>query len=166
MRLWIERVLVAAMIGVACMSSNARAQSIPPLDRITNQQELDHTIALLDTQLFEAYNTCDMEKFSSLLADDVEFYHDMTGLMVGNKAVAAAVKQNICGKVQRVLVPGTLEAHPLKGYGAVEIGVHRFAHPGDQDNVGEAKFIHLWQYKNGAWKITRVISYDHAPAKQ
>jgi len=27
--------------------------------------------------------------------------------------------------------------------------------------VGEAKFIHLWQKKGGAWKITRVISYDH-----
>ena len=27
--------------------------------------------------------------------------------------------------------------------------------------VGEGKFIHLWQYKDGAWKITRVISYDH-----
>jgi hypothetical protein len=30
--------------------------------------------------------------------------------------------------------------------------------------VGEAQFIHLWQYKGGAWKITRVISYDHHAA--
>ena|SRR5215204_3160542 len=30
--------------------------------------------------------------------------------------------------------------------------------------TGVAKFIHLWQYKDGAWKITRGISYDHAPA--
>jgi len=51
----------------------------------------------------------------------------------------------------------------MNGYGAVEIGVHRFHHPGeqDQDVVGEAKFIMLWQNKDGAWKITRVISYDH-----
>ena len=56
--------------------------------------------------------------------------------------------------------------HPIH-YGAVEIGVHRFYHPGahDQDVVGEAKFVHLWQYKDGAWKITRVISYDHGLAK-
>ena len=27
--------------------------------------------------------------------------------------------------------------------------------------VGEAKFIHLWQNKDGVWKITRVISFDH-----
>ena len=37
---------------------------------------------------------------------------------------------------------------PLKGYGAVEIGVHRFHHsspPGD--GVGDAKFVTLWQNK-------------------
>lgn len=56
----------------------------------------------------------------------------------------------------------------MKGYGAVEMGVHRFHDPGhdDTEGVGEAQFIHLWQYKDGAWKITRVINYDqHAAAK-
>ena len=62
---------------------------------------------------------------------------------------------------------GTLEVYPLNGYGAVEIGVHRFYHPYEQDHgeVGEAKFIHVWQNKDGVWKITRVISYDHGAAK-
>jgi hypothetical protein len=27
--------------------------------------------------------------------------------------------------------------------------------------MGEAKFIHLWQNKEGKWQITRVISFDH-----
>jgi len=65
--------------------------------------------------------------------------------------------------VTRELVPGTLEVYPLKGYGAVEIGVHRFHHPGREsaEPVGEAKFIHLWQNQDGVWKITRVISFDH-----
>lgn len=51
----------------------------------------------------------------------------------------------------------------MDGYGALETGVHRFHHPGHEDTepVGEGKFIHLWQYKDNAWKITRVISYDH-----
>jgi hypothetical protein len=31
----------------------------------------------------------------------------------------AAIKQNVCGKVQRALLPETLEVYPLKGYGAV-----------------------------------------------
>ncbi|HXW54254.1 MAG TPA: alcohol dehydrogenase catalytic domain-containing protein [Candidatus Cybelea sp.] len=28
-----------------------------------------------------------------------------------------------------------------------------------------AKFIHVWRYKDGTWKITRVISVDHHEAK-
>jgi hypothetical protein len=31
--------------------------------------------------------------------------------------------------------------------------------------VGEAKFVQLWQYKDGAWKVSRVISYDHETVK-
>jgi hypothetical protein len=67
--------------------------------------------------------------------------------------------------VTRELVPGTLEVYPIADYGAVEIGVHRFHHPGHEttESVGEAKFIQLWQKekKDGSWKLTRVISFDH-----
>lgn len=122
--------------------------------------QLFKTIAAVDTQLFDAYNRCDLEKFGSLLAEDVEFYHDKTGLARSRATIVEAVKNNICGKVTRELVPGTLEVYPIADYGAVEIGVHRFHHAHDSD-VGEAKFIHLWQNKNGVWQVTRVISFDH-----
>jgi len=87
--------------------------------------------------------------------------------MVGRPQIVDAIKNNLCGKVKRELVPGTLEVYPLAGYGAVEIGVHRFLHPWGQDHgiVGEAKFIHVWRYKDGMWEITRVISVDHHEAK-
>jgi hypothetical protein len=128
---------------------------------------LFQTIQSLDTQLFDAYNHCDLEKFGSLVADDLEFYHDKTGLSRGRPALVEGIKNNICGKVTRELVPGTLEVYPIADYGAVEIGIHRFHHPGnDSSNVGEAKFIHLWQKKDGAWKVTRVISFDHQSAKK
>ena len=108
-----------------------------------------------------------MKTVDSMWADDAEFYHDKGGLMVGRQNIVDAIKNNLCGKVNRQLVAGTLEVYPLNGYGAVEIGVHRFYHPYEQDHgeVGEAKFIHVWQNKEGVWKITRVISYDHAAAK-
>ncbi len=123
------------------------------------------TVAALDAQLFTAYNTCDLKTFRSLLDDNIEFYHDLTGLMTGADKVTDAIRQNICGKVTRELVPGTLEVYPIKDYGAVEIGVHRFHHPGDPTSIGEAKFIHLWHNENGTWKITRVLSIDHHSAK-
>ena len=126
-------------------------------------EPLVQTIKALDSQLFDAYNRCDLEKFGSLLADDLEFYHDKTGLSRGRQALVDGVKNNICSKVTRELVPGTLEVYPIANYGAVEIGVHRFHHPQDSGNVGDAKFIHLWQNKDGVWKVTRVISFDHHP---
>ncbi|WP_263367733.1 nuclear transport factor 2 family protein [Edaphobacter bradus] len=153
-------VLLAGSIG------RADAQAVPSLDNIHNQQELDRAITMLDAKLFDAYNTCNLEKFSSLIAEDVEFYHDQGGVTLGNKALSESIRQNICGKTHRELVPESLKVYYMKGYGAVEIGVHRFTHPGQEhDTVGEAKFVHLWQYKDGAWKIARVISYDHETAK-
>jgi hypothetical protein len=127
---------------------------------------LTATVTALDKKLFDAYNTCDLDTLGSLVEDNLEFYHDKTGLAVGKQVFLDAIKNNICpGKVQRTLVPGSLEVYPLHDYGAIEIGVHRFNHPGDPQNVGEAKFVTLWHYKDGTWKISRAISFDHAPAK-
>ena len=83
-------------------------------------------------------------------------------MTLGKDNLTEAIKNNICGKVTRELI-GKLEVYPMKGIGAVEIGVHRFHHPGEQDaeGVGEAKFVHLWIYKDGAWKVSRVFSFDH-----
>ena len=129
--------------------------------QLPTSDPLFQTVSGLDSALFDAYNKCDLVKLGSMVADDLEFYHDQTGLSVGKQALIDAVKNNICGKVQRELVAGSLEVYPLKGYGAVEIGVHRFRHPGDTNNVGDAKFVHLWQLKDGIWKVTRVISFNH-----
>lgn len=123
--------------------------------------QLYDTIKSLDAKLFDAYNHCDLAVLGSMVSDDLEFYHDQTGLSVGKAPFLAAIKQNICGKVQRTLIEKTLEVYPLKGYGAVEIGVHRFHHPNDPDNLGDAKFVTIWHDDNGAWKVTRVISYEH-----
>jgi hypothetical protein len=126
--------------------------------------QLFQTIQALDTRLFDAYNHCDLPQMSSMIAEDLEFYHDKTGLALGRQALLDGIKNNICGKVTRELVPGTLEVYPIAHYGAVEIGVHTFHHPGHPENVGEAKFVQLWQNKNGNWQLTRVISFDHHAA--
>jgi ketosteroid isomerase-like protein len=143
-----------------------------PIERVNAQSprtmaspdQLFRTIESLDSALFDAYNRCDVEKFGSFLADDLEFYHDQTGLSRGRQSTIDALKKNICGKVHRDLVLGTLEVYPLRDYGAVEIGIHRFCAPKMGkcgEGSGEAKFVHLWQTKDGVWKLTRIISYDH-----
>ena len=148
---------------LALLVGRVEAQAVPALENIKSQEELDKAIATLDAALFDSYNRCDLEKFSSFFVDDVEFYHDQGGVTLGREKLTDSVKKNICGKVTRELVPGTLQVHHTKGYGAVEMGVHRFRNPKAEQSepTGEAKFIHLWQNKEGGWKITRVISYDH-----
>jgi uncharacterized protein (TIGR02246 family) len=166
-KLFVPPRIVLVLVLAATLVCRSGAQAMPALENINSQAELDKAVAALDTSVFDAYNHCDLEKFASFFAEDVEFYHDQGGVTLGRAALADSVKKNICGKVTRELVPGTLQVFHMKGFGAVEMGIHRFHHPGhdDTEGVGEARFIHLWQYKDGAWKITRVISYDHHAAK-
>lgn len=131
--------------------------------RETAPAELVRTITALDSALFASYNECELDTFASFWSSDTEFYHDQTGLTLGGQNITDAVRANICGKVRRQLVAGTLEVYIMHGYGALATGVHRFYPAGsDQaDAVGEAKFILLWHKGDRGWKITRSISYDH-----
>jgi Domain of unknown function (DUF4440) len=148
----------------------------------TEQSKLFETMQALDTQLFEAANHCDYEKLTAMVDENLEFYHDQGGLMLGRKAFLETIKNNTCGTMIRELVSGTLQVYPIKGYGAIEMGVHRFHHPGHEKEfpaagqlgmtrfldpgaaewpAGEAKFLHIWQLKDRTWKLTRVVSYGH-----
>jgi hypothetical protein len=84
----------------------ADAQAVPSLDSMKSQEELTRAITALDKQLFDAYNTCNIERLGTLVTDDLEFYHDKTGLAVGKQPFLDAIKKNICGKVTRELVAG------------------------------------------------------------
>ncbi len=121
-------------------------------------------VSSLDNRLFDAVNHCDIPKVRSFWARWApNSCTTAAAPLYGREAIVSSIEKNLCGKVQRELVPGSMEVYPLKDYGAVEIGVHRFLHPGTQDHgvVGEAKFIHVWKHEADGWKITRVISYEH-----
>ncbi len=64
--------------------------------------------------------------------------------------------------LRREIIKGSLEVYPIKDYGAVQIGIHRFCHleNGRQD-CGNFKFVHIWKKTGNEWKLARVISYDH-----
>jgi len=93
-----------AVLCVVSFVSLAEAQSVPPLDKIQNQAELDRAGAALDAALFDSYNKCDLDRFASFFVDDVEFYHDQGGVTLGKTTLTDSVKKNICGKVTRELV--------------------------------------------------------------
>jgi hypothetical protein len=80
-------------------------------------------------------------------------------LQTSKQALLTALKENICGKVTRVLVKGSIEVYPLPDFGAVEIGLHRFINHQENDHVSPPeKFICIWRLRNGKWQMFRVIS--------
>jgi hypothetical protein len=61
-----------------------------------------------------------------------------------------------------VLVQGSIEVYPMTGYGAIQMGEHRFVEAGAETST-IAKFVHLWRQENGLWRISRVLSFEHKP---
>jgi hypothetical protein len=124
--------------------------------------QLYETIVKLDSAFFGAYNTCNtnLEKYSFFFSENIEFYHDQGGLMSSKSDIIEATKRNICGKVTRELVKGSIEVYPIKDFGAIEIGLHKFHN--NQEPIGTpskmGRFMIVWENKNNSWKITRVIS--------
>jgi hypothetical protein len=134
--------------------------------RIPEGAQLTAAITAQDSAIFQAYNQCDLNAFARYIAPDIEFYHDKGGVTLGRADMVASIKNGVCGKLRRELKPGSLEVYPIKDFGAVEIGVHRFCELSTGRCDGMARFIHLWKYHDGVWQLSRVISYDHHPGSQ
>ena len=122
-------------------------------------KKLYDSIVLMDQHFFDAYNNCDIKKQTNIYSDDIEFYHDKGGLMTSKEEIIEATKKNICGKVTRELIKGSIEVYPIKNYGAVQIGFHKF-HNNQEPNAESipSKFIVMWHNENGKWKMKKVIS--------
>lgn len=137
------------------------AQQVPYVYK-PDDQKLHDTIARLDSVFFSLYNNCStqLEAYAAFYSDSIEFYHDKGGLSTSKKDLVEATKNNICGKVTRELVKGSVEVYPIPGYGAVETGLHMF-HNNQEKETGPAKvskFIIFWKRTNIGWKISRVVS--------
>lgn len=124
---------------------------------------LQNEIAAADSALFTAFNARDLNRFQAFFARDLEFYQDNEG--VENYAQTMKDFAQMFGqsaRIRRELMPGTLEVYPVKNYGAIEAGSHRFCHiENGKDDCGTFKFVHIWRRTKTGWKITRVVSYAH-----
>ena len=156
----ITLLLVSLLIGYA--ASNAQTPT-PTTAKPPVSQALYNQITQLDSLLFAAYNSQDITIMKSLFSKDLEWYQDNGGLLNYDqvfKNFESILQRD--SKITRTLVKGSLSVFPIKDYGAVETGEHRFCHiENGKDDCGVFKFMMLWQKKDNKWKITRVISYDH-----
>lgn len=116
-------------------------------------------IVAMDKAYFDAYNNCDMEKQASLYLEDLEFFHDKGGLSTSKQEILTSIEKNICGKVTRTLIENSIEVYPIKDYGAIEIGYHKFYNNQEPDAKSKpSKFIMVWKKEGEKWKISKVIS--------
>ena len=123
-------------------------------------RELGDTIARLDTKIFNAHNA---EALMAMFTDDLEFYQDNDGLKNYEECSGDFKKMFArTPDIRRDLVPGSLKVYPIKNYGAIEIGAHRFCHQEKgQDECGVFEFVMLWRKTVDSWNISRVVSYGH-----
>ena len=155
----LSKLFIIAFTALGIIASLSVAHAQYGYKYVPESKELYAKIVRMDSVLFTAYNNCDMETEAKIFSDNLEFYHDKGGLSTSKKDVLDAIKRNICGKVTRVLVPGSIEVYPIAGYGAVEIGLHRFINHQENNNLSKPdKFICVWQQKGDTWQVTRVIS--------
>ncbi len=138
-------------------------------------EELKRIIREQDLALFAiTFETCDIEALKPMLADDLEFYHDKGGMVSRSAADFIAVIEKNCAawkapdawRSRRELIESSLQVDPIPGYGAMEIGEHRFHErkgDGPEKAVGMAGFSQVWKLEGGQWKLSRVLSYGHRP---
>lgn len=151
--------LLVSAFASAC-ATMGKSQSTPREAYSPRSRELHEAIARADGEFFGAYNTCDVDTLSSFVADDLELYHDVGGLVTSGKTFVGLYKDNICGHVTRELKEGSLEVYPIANYGAVELGAHRFRDTREDGGTPGrySKFILIWRNTQGAWKLTRMVS--------
>ena len=150
--------IVITSLFCTCVSAQSRNETAIP-KYVVEDMPLYDAIVAMDKTFFDAYNQCDMDTQAAIYAEEIEFFHDKGGLMTSKSDILAATKRNICGKVTRHLVEGSVEVYPIANYGAVEIGFHQFHNNQEPDAPSiPSKFIIMWHKIEGKWHITKVIS--------
>ena len=143
--------------------------------QVEESSELFQILHTKDSLLFNVgFNTCDISQFEALVSEDMEFYHDQSGITSSKADFIAGTENGLCKlpyKARRELVDGSLQVFPMYNngelYGAMQTGEHRFyaKYPDKEEMLTSvAKFTHLWLLENGEWKLSRVLSYDHKGA--
>jgi hypothetical protein len=152
----------------------AGAQAAAPAVALPDRPELTERIAARDAEFFELFfQGCDPARLRTMMADDIEMYHDKGGFVWRGAEAAVADYSKSCEerkkpdswRSRRELVRSSLRVDPVPGHGAIEDGVHLFYErrgEGPEKLVGRARFTQLWTLgADGAWRLARIFSFAH-----
>ena len=151
-------ILLAIIAPYTALAAPLNGQQIP-----SDPKALTETILHMDGVMFDAFNSRDLEAIKNVFAVNSEFYHDRDGVSDYETTISSFKK--LFGSntnLKRELIPESVKVYPIPGFGAVEIGDHKFV---SVDNgktyTAVFHFIHTWQFKDGQWRVTRAISVGH-----
>lgn len=127
---------------------------------VPDDQDLYKAIIGVDSIFWESYNSCNMDIQKKLYSENIEFYHDQSGLITTKQLILDATESSVCGQIRREPINGSIEVYPINGYGAVEMGLHIFKRVADGEPLSSrpGKFIIIWKQLGNEWSISRVIS--------
>ncbi len=152
-----------ALLSVLLMAGSSAAASGE-----AGTQDLASVIAAQDAAVFDAFNRCadpaQLALHASHFDPAVEFYHDTGGVTWTREEMQANTGKYACGNYTRELVPDSLQVHPVKDFGAISQGTHRFCQTATGSCDGIADFTMVWRLRDGQWQVTRVLSYGHRSA--
>jgi hypothetical protein len=153
------------LVGTAT-GQRAKGQiDLKPAPGLLPHPQLVEEIMTADRQLYEAFGSCNVAVYASLLSKDLEFYQDHTG-MTGYEENLKAL-QDRCAegiRLRRELEEDSLIVNAAPGFGAIQAGTQRFYSPGEDGHehlAATARFTNVWSKESGTWKLVRIISYDH-----
>ena len=152
------------LIVLGQVATHAAGAATPAETAPTSNNSLTRQVETIDRDLFNAFNGCELKKLEAFFSPALEFYHDLNGVTWTRERFMADVQKNVCGKFRRELVPGTLEVFPLGTWGAMYSGTHRFCQDGATRCEGIGRFMHILEHREGVWRVTRIVSYDHRAA--
>jgi hypothetical protein len=149
-------ILLVALSWIGMAYAAAPEAPIHLTPGATTSPELVATLAERDQALFAAVFGCDIDALRPMIADDFEFLHDKYGKVADSGAKFVA---NVAAGCERQKA-GT-DFHSRR---ELVLGTHRFyaLRAGKPDLLTEtSRFVDVWKLENGAWKLSRVISYGH-----
>lgn len=161
------RKLINSLITCIFIATIATMVPATAEDENTNWED---QVKKVDEAYWHQFNFGPSASLNFHLAKDVEFYHDLGGMVSGYDALAKvnAGMDGVKDRSRRVLVPDTLRIFPMRRgtdvYGAIVMGDHDFFRTESGKIVkkwSRSSFTHLMLRKDGVWKVARIYSYNH-----
>lgn len=150
------------LLGFVACATPLSAIAEPRPSTQSEDGSIARTLAALDTDISHAYNTCGLNRLRRHFSPLAELYFAGRGYSSRVGELIDDARGKICGKFRRETVAASLEVYPVTGYGAIQVGEHRFCRLDRTPCDGiSSRFLVVWRFKDGEWRITRLVRYGY-----